>query len=126
MPKRIRLSRAKGWRMPPGTVNVARPHKFGNPLIVGKHGTRADCVEYLALALCNQMVLTLVDLQLLQLYRDAAWGAIEQLRGRDVACWCPLDGKPCHGDVLLHLWNRAPDEPFNIRPWQRGPLIRVT
>jgi hypothetical protein len=27
------------------------------------------------------------------------------LRGRDLACWCPLD-QPCHADVLLELANR--------------------
>lgn len=30
---------------------------------------------------------------------------IEELRGRDLACWCPLD-QPCHADVLLELANR--------------------
>ena len=28
-----------------------------------------------------------------------------ELRGRDLACWCPLD-QPCHADVLLELANR--------------------
>ena len=27
-----------------------------------------------------------------------------ELRGRDLACWCPLD-QPCHADVLLELAN---------------------
>ncbi len=27
---------------------------------------------------------------------------IEELRGFDLACWCPLD-KPCHVDVLVKL-----------------------
>ena len=31
--------------------------------------------------------------------------ALEELRGHDVACWCPLD-QPCHADVLLDLANR--------------------
>lgn len=26
------------------------------------------------------------------------------LRGRNLACWCPLD-RPCHGDTLLYLAN---------------------
>jgi hypothetical protein len=26
------------------------------------------------------------------------------LRGKDLACWCPLD-QPCHADVLLELAN---------------------
>jgi hypothetical protein len=27
-----------------------------------------------------------------------------ELRGRDLACYCPLDG-PCHADVLLEIAN---------------------
>lgn len=27
-----------------------------------------------------------------------------ELRGKDLACWCPLDG-PCHADVLLEIAN---------------------
>ena len=27
-----------------------------------------------------------------------------ELRGRDLACWCPLTG-PCHADVLLEIAN---------------------
>ena len=30
--------------------------------------------------------------------------AVESLRGRDLACWCPLD-QPCHADVLLAIAN---------------------
>lgn len=29
----------------------------------------------------------------------------DDLAGRDLACWCPLD-QPCHADVLLDLANR--------------------
>ena len=30
---------------------------------------------------------------------------VQELRGKNLACWCPLD-KPCHADVLLELANR--------------------
>lgn len=30
-PQRIQRKRVKGWRMPPNTVSVTRPGKFGNP-----------------------------------------------------------------------------------------------
>jgi hypothetical protein len=30
---------------------------------------------------------------------------IAELRGKDLACWCPLD-QPCHADALLELANR--------------------
>lgn len=29
---------------------------------------------------------------------------VRELRGHDLACWCPLD-QPCHADVLLELAN---------------------
>lgn len=29
-----------------------------------------------------------------------------KLRGKNLACWCRDDGKPCHADVLLELANR--------------------
>jgi hypothetical protein len=40
--------------------------------------------------------------------RDAAGypSDLAPLRGKNLACWCPLDG-PCHADVLLELSNRA-------------------
>ncbi|MBO0882015.1 MAG: DUF4326 domain-containing protein, partial [Mycobacterium sp.] len=28
-----------------------------------------------------------------------------ELRGHDLACWCPLE-QPCHADVLLAIANR--------------------
>jgi hypothetical protein len=30
---------------------------------------------------------------------------VSQLRGKDLACWCPI-GQPCHADVLLELANK--------------------
>lgn len=30
--------------------------------------------------------------------------AVSGLRGKDLACWCPLD-QPCHADVLLEIAN---------------------
>ena len=44
-PKRIQLRRRKGWRMPPNTKKVDRTTKWGNPFVVGQHGTRAYCVD---------------------------------------------------------------------------------
>ena len=33
---------------------------------------------------------------------------LPELRGKNLACWCPLD-QPCHADVLLDLANREPE-----------------
>lgn len=32
---------------------------------------------------------------------------IAELRGKNVACWCPI-GSPCHGQILLELANKEP------------------
>ncbi len=39
---------------------------------------------------------------------------LRQLRGKDLACWCPLD-QPCHADVLLELANAAIEEAPRVR-----------
>jgi hypothetical protein len=103
-PQRIRLSRAKGWRKPEGTVVVARPSIWGNPFVVGRDGTRADCVElYAALAgglVCLTTKATVAEIERAQ----EAIGIVEGLKGKNLACWCSLDA-PCHADVLLALAN---------------------
>lgn len=35
-------------------------------------------------------------------YMEMARRDREQLRGKNLACWCPLDA-PCHADVLLAM-----------------------
>lgn len=87
--------------MPAGAVYVGRPTVWGNRWKVGtfsKHfgrtlATAAEAVE------C---------------FRLFGWvephqrGHVrEQLRGKDLACWCPLD-QPCHADVLLEFANASP------------------
>ena len=34
----------------------------------------------------------------------------EHLAGKNLACWCPLDGQPCHADILLELARSTPEE----------------
>ena len=36
--------------------------------------------------------------------RERILAELPELRGHDLACWCPLD-QPCHADVLLELAN---------------------
>ncbi|MBN9097577.1 MAG: DUF4326 domain-containing protein [Pseudonocardia sp.] len=89
-PGRVRLRRTKGWRKPDGVVVVARPSVFGNPFRLGPDGSRAEIVARYRTHLLD-------DPELLARARA-------ELAGRDLACWCPLDG-PCHADVLLELVN---------------------
>lgn len=100
-PRRVRLLRTKGARLPAGTANVARPTKWGNPFRVGDDvivpisGTYVKITPPLAVALFEAELLERPDL-----FPD-----IETLRGRDLACWCPPE-QPCHADVLLRMANR--------------------
>lgn len=90
-PKRIQRKRTRGWKMPENTVYVGRGSKWGNPYRIGPHGDAQRCVD-LYREHCTSC-LTRLDEQ-----------AEEQLRGKSLACFCPLD-QPCHADVLLELAN---------------------
>lgn len=100
-PQRIQLKRTKGWRMPENTVKVDRATSWGNPWKVGNIGpwgrTAADNEG--AVGLFKAM---LNDPELRAGTRYPA--DLTPLRGKNLACWCPLD-KPCHADVLLELAN---------------------
>lgn len=83
--------------MPQGTVYVGRPTKWANPWIVAPSlSTSPPTNQYRATAAeCVRLYRDLVEVQ--------EWD-LAALRGRDLACWCPLD-QPCHADVLLDLAN---------------------
>ncbi|WP_088348935.1 MULTISPECIES: DUF4326 domain-containing protein [Rhodomicrobium] len=103
VPTRIQLRRAKGWRMPENTVKVDRATRWGNPFIVGQDGSRAECVELYRALLAGQTCPTCkTPVAQQRAARDHVFSHIAELRGKNLACWCPLDG-PCHGDVLLEL-----------------------
>jgi hypothetical protein len=106
MPDRIRLSRARGWRLPENAVSVARPGRWGNPFIVGKDGTRLQCAgKFYVLARGFIALVDTPDVETqLALYRRIR-RRIADLQGKDLACWCALDGGACHADVLLCLAN---------------------
>lgn len=113
LPKRIQLSRKRGWRMPENTVKVDRSTICGNPFTIdaaeeaGYHGTDAElrglCADSFRQWLDGRLQ---PDLQ--PKTRAYILGNVRHLRGKNLACWCPLD-QPCHADVLLQLAN-APIE----------------
>lgn len=86
-PKRIQLRRTKGWRMPPNTKSVARPSPYGN--YAGS--TKADFDRDIA--------------EMSNTDRAFFMDRVAELRGLNLACWCPLD-QPCHADTLLELANQ--------------------
>ena len=105
-PKRVQLSRAAGWRMPNNTLKVDRTTKWGNPFIVGKHGTTAECVELFSMMVSGYVCISKgADLARAQSEFLKAWAEHrEELRGKNLACWCRA-GSACHADVLIELAN---------------------
>ena len=115
MPSRVQRLRVKGWRMPPDTVYVGRPTKWGNPFLVSaaieaglKFKTENDAARFVVGAFRDWLVGP-------SWRRDDLWQGPESerrrlvildqlahLRGKSLCCWCPLD-RPCHADVLLEL-----------------------
>lgn len=101
-PARIQLSRRKGWRMPPNTVKVDRTTKWGNPFVVGKHGTRAECVDLFTKMLAGYICISVDNANEQIAYRRMVKKDKAELRGKNLACWCQ-PGVACHADVLLKL-----------------------
>jgi hypothetical protein len=56
---------------------------------VGRDGTAAECVEKFRAEMERRKDVLHFD----------------ELRGKNLACWCPLD-QPCHAEVLLELANK--------------------
>jgi len=113
-PARIRLSRKKGFNLQAESeainglpaVNVARPSPWGNPFKVGEvyQIYDDDLCE-----VCIGETGELSPVEAVHLYRTdgprlGCFDDIAELRGKNLACWCPLDA-PCHADVLLELAN---------------------
>ena len=96
LPIRIQRKRTPGWRLPPNTVIVTRGSKWGNPFKVPADGTAGECIAKFRELIYEGCV-----------FRSEC-DVIEDLRGKNLACWCPL-GSPCHADVLLEIANQAND-----------------
>jgi len=116
-PARVRLSRAKGFRLQehaPGAIVVRRPTKWGNPFTVADAlagdptltltEVRRRCVEHFELWLDG-------EIERLAHVEQRAWilHHLDYLTGRPLACTCPLPGSGeidwCHARVLIERSN---------------------
>ena len=86
MPDRIQRKRTKDWHMPVNAIYVGRPTRWGNPY--------ADQDNAELVRLFRENCLT----------PEFICSVRSELKGKDLACWCPLD-QPCHADVLLKIAN---------------------
>lgn len=124
MPEGIQLSRARGWRLPPGAMSVARPGRWGNPYALKREFSRADplrcyldeaVMEVAGLSLDGRaydsispvtprVAVTAFEYWLHQAGRELLDAGRAVLAGKSLACWCPA-GSPCHRDVWLLVAN---------------------
>jgi len=75
--------------MPSNTVYVGRPTRWGNPYKVGMYNLQlSDILRMYEVYLRELLV--------------ADPHFLDELKGKDLACWCRLD-KPCHADVILKI-----------------------
>ncbi|MDR9443276.1 MAG: DUF4326 domain-containing protein [Schleiferiaceae bacterium] len=124
MPHRLRFHRRRGFRLPDNALRVARPSRFSNPFRVAQmpgkeyylvflphsyEGTLAHRIlrsrQYSHLTQREAHALAVECYRELLERRPLPGRDLEALRGKDLACYCPLD-LPCHADVLLELANR--------------------
>jgi hypothetical protein len=74
--------------MPENTVYVGRPSKWGNPFEEKEFDIVSPALRFAC--------------EVAPLYPD---GFLENLRGKNLACWCKLSDE-CHADILLELANK--------------------
>jgi hypothetical protein len=120
-PTRIQRKRSKGWVMPSNTVAVDRSTPFGNPFPVAKCASTSMGVTKPIWVVGTwsgpAMWFRYTKEEAAKLSVDAFRAWLEQpqqealrekarmaLRGKNLACRCPLD-QPCHADVLLEIAN---------------------
>ncbi|MCU0783202.1 MAG: DUF4326 domain-containing protein [Verrucomicrobia bacterium] len=112
-PQRIQRRRSKGWRLPPNTVCVTRPGKWGNPFrvadfaeanrIIPNH-VAEHCVALFRRGLEFELVAKAHGQPVAFDWARRIVDALPELRGKNLACWCK-PGTPCHADVLLEIAN---------------------
>ena len=121
VPGRIQRKRTLGWRKPPNTICVTRPSKWGNPYWdIKRYGIDLCLKLFRETANGCWNPLLIPDGPMSEqwhkwLYAEhRAWlnriGRLPvetiryELRGKNLACYCPLD-QPCHADILLEIAN---------------------
>ena len=111
-PQRLQLRRTKGFSLHAlsqsingrDCVKVDRTTKWGNPFVVGKPGG-----AYSAMVVDRRHAY-LLFLGAAPFNETLVKAARAELRGKNLACWCPFDGNNpfedvCHAAVLLKIAN---------------------
>ena len=99
MPERIQLKRNRGWKMPPNAVKVDRTTRWGNPFKIAEFGSVAEAVARHGRWMRGEIPAPQGEVP------PSRADIRASLAGRDLACWCALDG-PCHAELLLRIANK--------------------
>ena len=103
-PQRIQRKRVKNWRMPTDTIYIGHPGPFGNPYYIDD---RCQHLSWFKADLVKERNArngpTSEHRWAIHFWKMAR--LLPTLRGKNLACWCPLD-QPCHGDILLEIANQ--------------------
>ena len=111
LPRHLQLRRSRGWRLPAKTLKVDRSTLFGNPFLAADYGSERAVALFRAwiTGRCAHVCLPPGAKRALARRRADMLRALPALRGKNLACWCPLPrrGEPdtCHAAVLLALAN---------------------
>lgn len=125
MANRLQRKRIKDWKMPPNSIYVGRPTKWGNPFVAEE----ADDGRFIVRSADSVVVIdrykTLAEAKAgaVRLFRKylknngSQPGAVrdsgglflvqlakEELLGKDLLCWCG-PSETCHADVWLEIAN---------------------
>lgn len=86
------IAQRRGVTLPPHTVSVAPPSRWANPRpgAATWFGQASAVVDY-AVWLAGRL--------------DLLTAARSELAAANLACYCPLNGPPCHREVLLDIAN---------------------
>ena len=97
-PVRVQRKRIKGFKMPPNTVYVGRPSKWGNPFLISNLISKG-IPEGEALRLSLKKYKEWIDYKI----SDGILNP-QELRGKNLSCFCHINS-PCHADILLKKAN---------------------
>jgi Domain of unknown function (DUF4326) len=87
-----------------GGSHLCRPSKWGNPFVIGRRATREEVIAKYRAWIVSQ---------------PALMAALNELRGKDLVCWCAP--QRCHAEVLIELAN-----PWRLLDIRGGTLCRPT
>jgi hypothetical protein len=126
-PKRIQLSRKRGYRKPEGAVVVSRPGRWGNPYALASYQFESAVGHALPWDEANARAMALRDFEhalRVGMLKVTVEDVKRELCGKDLACWCGIishdEYVACHADVLLSIANDIPMEEVILENTRRA------